>query len=150
MGVFTVDKAHSRQPHNGVKAVPLNFPGCLKGNALALGRSQQRSADFTLGKIHCPPIADKTHQLIIGVHNQRKKPKSAQMPVPDHQGKCPLGLSLILERLTNLTHTVRHDEGLIGHVITETNGNKHEPFCVQGQVGKALCWRIANDRDSVG
>ena len=113
LGVFTVDIAHRHQPPKGVKAVPLNFPGCLKGNALALGKGQQRSADFTLGKIHLPLIADKTHQLIISEHNQRKKPKSAQMPVPDHQCKCPLGPRLILKRSTNVSRSVRHDEGPI-------------------------------------
>lgn len=135
--VFTVDIAHRRRPPKGVKAVPLNFPGFLKGNALALGRGQQHPDD-------------KTHQLIIGAHNHRKKPKSAQMPVPDHRGKCPPGPSLILKRSTNVTRSVIHDEGPLGHAITGTNGNKHELFCVQGRAGKALCWRLANDRGSFG
>ena len=149
-GVFTVDIVHRSRPPRGLKAVPLNFPGCLKGKALALGRGQQRPADFTLGKIHRLTIAAKTNQLIIGTHNHRKKPKSAQMPVPDHRGKCPPGPSFILNRSTIVTSSVRHDEGPIGHVITGTNGNKHEPFCVKGRAGKALCRPIATDRGSVG
>ena len=125
-GVFTFDIAHRHRPPEGVKALLPNFPGYLKSNALARGRCQQHPDDFTLGKILWSPITDKTHQLTIDGHNHRKKPKSAQIPVPDHRGKCPPGPSLILKRSNNVTNSVEHNEGPIGHVITGTNGNERE------------------------
>ena len=70
--------------------------------------------------------------------------------MPDHGGKCQLGPSFILESVTYVTRSVRHDKGPISHVIKGTNGNICEPFCVKSQAGKALLWRITTERDSVG
>ena len=103
--VVEVDIAHRLRLSKCVKAVPLNFLGCLKGDALALGRGWQRPGDIPLGKLQWSPIANKTHKFIIGAHIYQKL-KSAHIPMPNRGSKCQLGPSFILESVTYVTRSI--------------------------------------------
>ena len=49
-GVVKVDIDHRLRLSKYVRAVPLNFLGCLNGDAHALGRGRERQGDVPVGK----------------------------------------------------------------------------------------------------